>query len=137
VPPNEKFDGESPLFSSFSVGSRLAMLSFLANIIETIDYKVWLQLHTISTLVLVFFSIYARAMTDNLTSSVKKWTLEELAEPKLLGSPKKSKKTMAMEWGFPGHLTQEELDVYVSSLRWFRCGPVLIISFLTQLTLPK
>lgn len=52
-------------------------------------------------------------MTDNLTSSVKKWTLEELAEPKLLGSPKKSKKTMAMEWGFPGHLTQEELDVYV------------------------
>lgn len=137
MPPNEKFDGES-LFSPRSRSALgLPCVSFLANIIETIDYKVWLQLHTISTLVLVFFSIYARAMTDNLTSSVKKWTLEELAEPKLLGSPKKSKKTMAMEWGFPGHLTQEELDVYVSSLRWFRCGPVLIISFLTQLTLPK
>ena len=55
-------------------------------------------------------------MTDDLTSSVKKWTLEEMVEPNVLGSPKKSKKTMAMEWGFPGHLTQEELAVYVSTL---------------------
>lgn len=78
-------------------------------------HKVCLRFLTLPILLLVF-SRYVKAMTDDLTSSVKKWTLEEMVEPNVLGSPKKSKKTMAMEWGFPGHLTQEELAVYVSTL---------------------
>lgn len=53
-------------------------------------------------------------MSDNLSSSIKKWTLEEMLEPSnALGSPPKNKKDKALEWGFPGHLTQEELSTFV------------------------
>ena len=55
-------------------------------------------------------------MSEELDLSlVKKWTLEEMVEPESAeGSPKKSKKLKAIQWGFPGHLTQQELGVYVS-----------------------
>jgi len=57
---------------------------------------------------------YPIRMTDGITEAVKKWTLDEMLEPSG-GSPKKSKKDKAMDWGRPGHLTKEDLDVYVSN----------------------
>jgi hypothetical protein len=45
---------------------------------------------------------------------VKQWTLEELLESSTNSPGKKHKKDKAMDWGRPGHLTNEELDVYVS-----------------------
>ena len=52
-------------------------------------------------------------MTDEITEGVRKWTLNEMLEP-ADGAAKKNKKDKAMEWGRPGHLVQQELDVYVS-----------------------
>jgi hypothetical protein len=47
----------------------------------------------------------------------KQWTLEELLESSAVHSPsRKNKKDKAMDWGRPGHLTKEELDVYVSNI---------------------
>lgn len=45
---------------------------------------------------------------------VKQWTLEELLEPSANSPTRKNKKDKAMDWGRPGHLTREELDVYVA-----------------------
>lgn len=53
-------------------------------------------------------------MTDEITEGVKKWTLDEMLESSG-DSPKKSKKDKAMDWGRPGNLTKEDLDVYVSN----------------------
>jgi hypothetical protein len=47
---------------------------------------------------------------------VKQWTLDELLESSTNSPSKKNKKDKAMDWGRPGHLTKEELDVYVSFL---------------------
>jgi len=52
-------------------------------------------------------------MTDEITEGVRKWTLNEMLEP-ADGAAKKNKKDKAMEWGRPGHLVQQELDVYVA-----------------------
>lgn len=55
-------------------------------------------------------------MTNDNTQQegVKQWALEELLEPPTNSPSKKNKKDKAMEWGRPGHLTKEELDVYIS-----------------------
>jgi hypothetical protein len=53
-------------------------------------------------------------MTDEIIEGVKKWTLDEMLESSG-DTPKKSKKDKAMNWGRPGNLTKEDLDVYVSN----------------------
>ena len=47
-------------------------------------------------------------VTD-LTNAAKTWTLEDMLEP-----ADASAKKNVMDWGYPGHLTKAELDVYVS-----------------------
>ena len=58
-------------------------------------------------------ALTATAMAETeLINGVKQWSLEELLEPKD-ADPSKNEKVM--QWGFPGHMTQEEVDIYVSS----------------------
>lgn len=53
-------------------------------------------------------------MTDaeaELVDGVKRWSLEDMLEP---AGANPSKKEKAMQWGFPGHMTQAEVDIYVT-----------------------
>ena len=56
-------------------------------------------------------------MTEaELIAGVKQWSLTDLLEPE--GS-NPSKKDKTMQAGFPGHMTQAEVDIYVSSQEGF------------------
>lgn len=51
-------------------------------------------------------------MTDeaDLINGVKQWSLTEMLEP---AGASKTKKDRAIQWGFPGHMTQGEVDIFV------------------------
>ena len=51
-----------------------------------------------------------------LTNAAKTWSLEDMLEP----ADANSKTKNVMDWGYPGHLTKAELDVYVSHCYLFK-----------------